>query len=44
MDEDSYQHLKKIFAIDKREAKKQKHKKKRKGKVDHRTNRPGKSK
>jgi len=44
MDEDSYQHLKKVFAIDKRETRKQKHKKKRKGKVDHRTNRPGKSK
>ena len=44
MDEDSYQHLKKMFAIDQREARKQKHKKKRKGKIDHKTNRPGKSK
>ncbi len=44
MDEDSYQHLKKMFSIDQREARKQKHKKKRKGKIDHKTNRPGKSK
>lgn len=44
MDEDSYQKLKKLFTDDKRETRKQKHKKKRKGKIDYRTNKPGKNK
>ena len=44
MDEDSFQELKKLLVDDKRETRKQKHKKKRKGKIDYRTNKPGKNK
>ncbi len=44
MDEESFAKLKKLLADGKRETKKQKHKKKRKGKIDIRTGKPGKRK
>ena len=44
MDEESFAKIKKLLGDQKRETKKQKHKKKRKGKIDIRTGKPGKRK
>jgi|TARA_B100001287_G_scaffold202598_1_gene171954 hypothetical protein len=44
MDEESFAKIKKMLVDDQREKRKKKHKNKRKGRVDHRTNRPGKRK
>ena len=44
MDEESFAKIKKLLGNQKRETKQQKHKKKRKGQIDHRTNKPGKRK
>ena len=44
MDEESFAKIKELLVSGKREKKKKKHKNKRKGRVDHRTNRPGKRK
>lgn len=44
MDEDSFAKLQKIVTDSKKETKKKKHKNKRKGRFDFKTNRPGKRK
>ena len=44
MDEESFAKIKKLLGDQKRQSNKKKHKKKRKGQIDHRTNKPGKRK